>query len=188
MEQIRREEYRSTPVFGLKKLAETLLEEGCTVQGVPGFYQDKNGQWTLNFHNRNSGFLIPVRTFDRKIQGMQIRADEVIDDRKYVWFSSGGRNMGTSSGSPVHMIGDADAEEVYVTEGPLKGTITHYMTGKTFLCVAGVTQYKKLPQILETLKQRKLARVREAFDMDKLIHCAVRPERCRECDKRPMDS
>ena len=24
------------------------------------------------------------------------------------------------------------------------------------------------------------------FDMDKLIHCAVRPERCRECDKRSM--
>ena len=94
--------------------------------------------------------------------------------------------MGTSSGSPVHMIGDADAEEVYVTEGPLKGTIAHYMTGKTFLCVAGVTQYKKLPQILETLKQRKLARVSEAFDMDKLIRCAVRPDRCRECDKRPM--
>lgn len=186
VEQIRHEEYRSTPVFGLKKLTETLLEEGCTVQGVPGFYQDKNGQWTLNFHNRNSGFLIPVRTIDGKIQGMQIRADEVIDDRKYVWFSSGGRNMGTSSGSPVHMIGDADAEEVYVTEGPLKGTIAHYMTGKTFLCVAGVTQYKKLPQILETLKQRKLARVSEAFDMDKLIRCAVRPDRCWECDKRSM--
>ena len=185
-EQIRHEEYRSTPVFGLKKLTETLLEEGCTVQGVPGFYQDKNGQWTLNFHNRNSGFLIPVRTFDGKIQGMQIRADEMIDDRKYVWFSSGGRNMGTSSGSPVHMIGDADTEEVYVTEGPLKGTIAHYMTGKTFLCVAGVTQYKKMPQILQSLKQRKLARVSEAFDMDKLIHCAVRPVACSTCIKRTM--
>ena len=180
-EQIRHEEYRSTPVFGLKKLTKTLLEEGCTVQGVPGFYQDKNGQWTLNFHNRNSGFLIPVRTIDGKIQGMQIRADEVIEDRKYVWFSSGGRNMGTSSGSPVHMIGDADAEEVYVTEGPLKGTIAHYMTGKTFLCVAGVTQYKKMPEILKALKQRKLARVSEAYDMDKLIHCGVRPAKCPTC-------
>lgn len=185
-EQIRHEGYRSTPVFGLKKLTETLIEEGCTVQGVPGFYQDKNGQWTLNFHNRNSGFLIPVRTIDGKIQGMQIRADEVIEDRKYVWFSSGGRNMGTSSGSPVHMIGDADAEEVYVTEGPLKGTIAHYMTGKTFLCVAGVTQYKKMPQILEALKQRKLVRVNEAYDMDKMIHCAVRPVVCQTCIKRTM--
>ena len=175
-EQIRHEEYRSTPVFGLKKLTETLLEEG-----VPGFYQDKNGQWTLNFHNRNSGFLIPVRTIDGKIQGMQIRADEVIEDRKYVWFSSGGRNMGTSSGSPVHIIGDTDADEVYVTEGPLKGTIAHYMTGKTFLCVAGVTQYRKMPEILKALKQRKLARVSEAYDMDKLIHCGVRPAKCPTC-------
>lgn len=179
-EQIKREGYRSTPVFGVKKLAGTLQEMKCVVEGVPGFYQDKNGEWTINFHSRNSGFLIPVRTFDGKIQGMQIRTDHVVDDRKYVWFSSGGRRKGTSSGSPLHMIG-RPAPEVYVTEGPLKGTIAHYLTGKTFLCVAGVMQYRKLPEALEALKQQGLVCVNEAYDMDKLIRCAVVPETCRTC-------
>lgn len=182
-EQIKKEAYRSTPVFGVKKLASTLREMKCVVEGVPGFYQDRQGEWTINFHRRNSGFLIPVRTFDGKIQGMQIRTDQVVDDRKYVWFSSGGRNKGTSSGSPLHMIG-RPSPEVYVTEGPLKGTIAHYLTGKTFLCVAGVMQYRNLPAVLEELKQQGLACVNEAYDMDKLIRYAVFPETCLSCKKQ----
>ena len=31
------------------------------------------------------------------------------------------------------------------------------------------------------MKQRKLARVSEAYDMDKLIHCGVRPAKCPTC-------
>ena len=128
--QIEEQRYRSTPLFGFRKLAEKLLAEGCTLQGVPGFYQDKTGNWTINFSGNNSGFLIPVRSIDGKIQGMQIRVDKVVDKRKYIWFSSANRKMGTSSGSPIHMIGDPDSEEVYVTEGPLKGTVAHYLSGK----------------------------------------------------------
>lgn len=183
-EQIEEQCYRSTPVFGLKKLVSRLLEEGCTLEGVPGFYQDKEGSWTMNFSGKNSGYLIPVRSIEGNIQGMQIRVDQVMEKRKYIWFSSGNRNMGTSSGSPVHMIGDADAEEIYVTEGPLKGTIAHYLEGKTCLCVAGVMQYKNLPPLLAALQQRKVRQVYEAYDMDKMLNIAVDAKQCADCTRK----
>ena len=41
-QQIEKNGYKSTPVFGYKKLTEKLLAAGCTVEGVPGFYQDKD--------------------------------------------------------------------------------------------------------------------------------------------------
>ena len=63
------------------------------------------------------------------IQGFQIRLDHVEDGRKYIWLSSGGYQKGTSSGSPVHVVGDRNAESVYLTEGGLKGTISHYLPG-----------------------------------------------------------
>ena len=107
--QIEEQRYRSTPLFGFRKLAEKLVAEGCTLQGVPGFYQEKTGHWTINFSGKNSGFLIPVRSIDGKIQGMQIRVDKVVDKRKYIWFSSANRKMGTSSGSPIHMIGNPES-------------------------------------------------------------------------------
>ena len=36
-QQIEENGYKSTPVFGYKKLTRKLLEAGCTVKGVPGF-------------------------------------------------------------------------------------------------------------------------------------------------------
>ncbi len=182
--QIEEQRYRSTPIFGIHKLVEKLLEDNCILQGVPGFYQDKNGMWTMNFSGKKSGFLIPVRALDGKIQGMQIRQDKIVDGGKYIWFSSGNRKMGTSSGSPVHMIGNPETEEVYVTEGPLKGTIAHYMTGKTFLCVAGVMQYKNLPSLLGKMKKKNLRSVFEAYDMDKLQNLRVEMEDCKECERK----
>ena len=73
--QIEENGYKSTPVFGFKKLTRKLLEAGCTVEGVPGFYQDKDGEWTIHFSNKSSGFLVPVRNMDGMIVGAQIRLD-----------------------------------------------------------------------------------------------------------------
>ena len=117
MEQIKERRYRSVPLYGLHKLAGSLLERGCELEGVPGFYQDDTGRWTMNFKAKNSGFLVPVESVDGNIQACQIRLDQPRDNNKYLWFSSAGYPGGTSSGSPVHVIGDPDAETVYLTEG-----------------------------------------------------------------------
>ena len=93
-EQIDRLGYKSTPPFYLcGKLANQLIAQGYTVEGVPGFYQ-KNGKWTVNFSTITAGFLIPVRGIDGMIHGCQIRLDIPLkndndppekEGAKYIW-------------------------------------------------------------------------------------------------------
>ena len=63
-EQIEAQRYRSVPLFGMKKLVKRLAEEGYMVKGVPGFYRDTDGNWTINFKAENSGILIPIVSLD----------------------------------------------------------------------------------------------------------------------------
>lgn len=183
LEQIAAQRYRSVPLFGIKRMVEKLKEKGCTLKGVPGFYQKEDGAWSIQFSSKNSGILIPILSMEGLIQGFQIRLDHVSDSRKYIWLSSANYQMGVSSGSPVHVIGSLDAETVYVTEGALKGTIAHYLSGDTFLCAPGVSQHKSLKPILESLSGRKLKFVYEAYDMDKKmqIACDGHYKKCGEC-------
>lgn len=177
--------YKSTPVFGYKKLTRKLLEAGCTVEGVPGFYQDKDGEWTIHFSNKSSGFLVPVRNPDGLIVGAQIRLDHPYDGRKYIWLSSTNYLMGTSSGSPVHFVGNPGEKTVFVTEGPLKGDLAHALSGRTFGCVPGANQYANLPPFLQDMKLMGTETVYEAYDMDKLLKTACRGdynEKCAHCE------
>lgn len=160
-EQIEAQRYRSVPLFGMKKLVKRLAEEGYMVKGVPGFYRDTDGNWTINFKAENSGILIPIVSLDGFIQGFQIRVDHVTDTKKYIWLSSVNYDQGVSSGSPVHVIGDLAAERVYLTEGALKGTIAHYLSGATFVCVAGVNQYRNLKPVLERMKGYQKKKMRQ---------------------------
>ena len=93
---------------------------------------------------------------------------------------------GVSSGSPVHVIGNLDAEQIYLTEGALKGTIAHYLSGDTFICVAGVNQYRNLKPVLEMLKSRHLQHLYEAYDMDKKmkVYCDGDSEKCDACQRK----
>ena len=103
-EQIEIQRYRSVPLFGIKNMVQKLLESGQTVKGVPGFYEDQDGKWTINFSSKNSGILIPIQSPEGKIQGFQIRLDQVMEGRKYIWLSSVKFKNGVSSGSPVHVM------------------------------------------------------------------------------------
>jgi len=151
-EQINRHYYCSTPLFGFKQLTARLISEGYTVEGVPGFYQLKDGSWTMNQSVKNSGFFIPVISIDGLIQGMQIRLDQPYKGMKYIWFSSVNKPSGVTSGSPVHFIGNPHSAVVYLTEGALKGNIAHEYAKNSMLCVAGVNQYKHLLELLAQLK------------------------------------
>ena len=76
-EQIERNGYRSTPVFGFRRIAERILESGCRVEGVPGFHVDPEGRWTIHFSQKSSGILIPIRNTQDLITGMQIRRQKI---------------------------------------------------------------------------------------------------------------
>ncbi len=168
--------YKSTPPFYLcRKLADRLLEKGCTLQGVPGFYQ-KDGHWTVKFYTKTAGILIPARGIDSLIRGLQIRLDVPIKDEnddpdkegaKYIWLSSVGKPMGVSSGSPVHFVGDPMARVVFVTEGLLKADVAHCLMNRTFAAVAGANNTARLEMLFRLLKQNGTEMIMEAQDMDK---------------------
>lgn len=183
LEQIKEQRYKSVPIFGIKNLVKRLLNKGCIVEGVPGFYVNEEGVWTAHFNPKHSGILIPILSVDGLIQGFQIRLDQVTEKRKYIWLSSVNFQKGVSSGSPVHIIGNLDTEVVYVTEGALKGTVAHYLSGDTFICVAGVNQYRNLRPVLELFKNRNLKFVYETYDMDKKMQvlCDKHYSKCSKC-------
>lgn len=164
-EQITQFGYKSVPAFGQKRLCEKLISSGCTLEGVPGFYRE-NDEWNVKL--KAPGILIPVCGIDGKIAGMQIRLDKPVNNRKYIWFSSNGLDGGTSSGAPVHFIGDVATKRFFVTDGALKGTLAHVLTGCTFVCVPGEKSLKGLDEMLTYLKTSGAAEVVEAFDIKKL--------------------
>ena len=137
-EQIDRIGFKSTPPpFLCRSITERLMKQGCKVEGVPGFYLDDSGRWTMNFYRKNAGILIPAVGYDGMIHGLQILLDSPLKQKddppdksgaKYIWFSSSSKNMGVTSGSPVHFIGNPSARVVYVIEGLLKADISHCLT------------------------------------------------------------
>ena len=176
-DEIDRRGYKSTPLPHLcRALTEQLIQKGCRVNGVPGFYVDKYGKWRVKFYKKTSGIIIPIRGIDSKIRGIQIRLDVPIKNKddppdktgtKYIWLSSSNLNMGVTSGSPVHFVGDVFAKTVYVTEGALKGDTAHFLMNRTFLCVAGANNVSQLEPIFAWLSENGTKLIVEAHDMDK---------------------
>lgn len=176
-DQIDKLGYKSTPPGYLcLQLTERLIQRGYMVQGIPGFYLNDKGKWTVKFYTKTSGILIPVRGIDGLIQGMQIRLDSPIKDKneeadkegtKYLWLSSSNKHMGVTSGSPVHFVGDPFARTIYVTEGALKGDVAHCLMNRSFACVAGANNLSRLDPMLSILAHNGTKLIVEAYDMDK---------------------
>ena len=191
-EQIARFGFKSTPpAFLCRSYAERLQRQGCTLQGVPGFYTDNAGRWTINFGSRTAGILLPAVGMDGLICGMQIRLDTPLRRRddppgksgaKYIWLSSIGKPHGVTSGSPLHFVGEPFAKTVYVTEGLLKADIAHCLTGRSFVAVAGVNSLNGLESALRCMAQNGTKLVVEAYDMDKYMPVAcMRDYEAKKC-------
>jgi len=176
-EQIEQFGFKSTPPYFLcRSLTERLIKQGCTVQGVPGFYLADSGQWTVRFNSRTSGILIPAVGIDGLIRGAQILLDKPIKDKddppdktgtKYLWLSSSSKNMGVTSGCPVHFVGNPFARTIYVTEGLLKGDIAHCLMNRSFAATAGANNVQQLDPLFALLAQNGTEQIIEAHDMDK---------------------
>lgn len=169
--------FKSTPPgFLCRSLTERLLKQGCTVEGVPGFYLHEQGYWTVRFSRRAAGILLPAVGIDGLVKGMQILLDVPFKDKedppekagtKYIWLSSASKNRGVTSGSPVHFVGDPFARTIYVTEGILKADIAHCLTGRSFAAVAGANNVKPLEPLFALLAANGTKLVVESHDMDK---------------------
>ncbi len=167
-EDIVKQGYKSTPAFGYHKLTKMLIDKGCVVKGVPGFFMDSNMQWTVNFKSYLSGILVPVKSLEGKIQGLQIRLDNPKNPkRRYMWFSSVDEHLGVTSGGPVHFAGNPMDNVVYITEGPIKANVAHVISGRSFVAIPGANALSALYPVLESLRRNGVTEVVEAYDMDK---------------------
>ena len=157
--------YKTTPAVGTAAIAKRLLADGHYLTGVPGFYRE-DVQW--KFVHEARGILIPVRDFRGRIQGLQIRRDNV-SRRKYRWVSSAGREDGCAAETWVHCAGEP-APEVILTEGALKADIVHALTGRTVIAVAGVNALNHLEPVLHELRSHGTEKIMTAYDMDFLTN------------------
>lgn len=110
------------------------------------------------------GILIPVRDIQGRIQGLQIRRDNV-KKRKFRWFSSTDRRDGCRAESWTHLAGPI-RNKIILTEGPMKADVIHALTGITVLAVPGVNALVQLQKTLEQMREEGLREIKTAFDMD----------------------
>ena len=66
--------YKSIPVGSGVALAQRIRKQGALLEGVPGFFRTKEGEWS--FVHQQAGILIPVRDTQGLIQGLQVRLDD----------------------------------------------------------------------------------------------------------------
>ncbi len=158
--------YKTSPTKKLNQLCEILIEKGCVLEGVPGFYKDATGKWFVAGANER-GILIPFKNTQGKIQGLHKRLDNT-ENGKFRWFSSGGFNEGTKAENWIHFAGEFENRSVIITEGAMKADIISTIKGgKAVLAVPGVNSIQKLEDILIDLKNNKgINRVETVFDMD----------------------
>lgn len=72
---------------------------------------------------------------DGLIVGVKIPSDHPYDARKYIRPASTYYHMGTSSGSPAHLVENQRAKTVYITEGSLKCDLSYALSGKVGKCI-----------------------------------------------------
>ena len=161
-EDIQRLGYKTTPIVGMTQIAKQLQTEGLYLAGIPGFYRDENDAWTF-IHERR-GILVPVRDTLGRIQGLQIRRDNV-SKRKFRWVSSAEKKDGCKAEGWTHLVGPIRPMLV-LTEGPMKADVINALTGLTVLAVPGVNALTQLEATLTELRSEGLVEIKTAFDMD----------------------
>lgn len=164
--EIARLGYRTTPLVGFHAIAKALAEQGCDLFGVPGFYRDDNGQWTMAVYRR--GIIIPCRDRFGRIQSLHIRLDKKMKKGgKFLTFSSIDKLDGVGAENWCHMVGPV-RDTILLIEGYMKADIVHFFTGQTVLAIPGVTSLQHLERALKELVGLGVRHVMTCFDMDYL--------------------
>lgn len=157
---IDRHGYKTSPNAGeAREIARSLA--GYGLAGVPGFYEIR-GEWRLV--DFGPGVLIPIRSHDGRIAGLQLRRDK----GKYIWISSA-KQGGASSGTPVHFSRRdllPTAKSVVITEGGLKSDIAAHFLNQPVVAGSGVTTFGADFAANLKIICPQLSTVYLAFDMD----------------------
>ncbi len=173
--------YKTTPAVRAPKLVTQLLERGCELRGVPGFYCDsETGRWKMDI--RGSGIMLPDRNSNGEIEAIQIRLDKVRKS-KFNNLTSVDRYYGTTAACCPHFVGITENTDcVYLTEGVMKADIAYHLSRdlgnpRAFVGLTGVGNIKQFTRALSELQNLGINKVMVAFDMDSIINENVRVAR-----------
>ncbi len=160
--------YRTMPKAGRTHISARVTAVAGEVAGVPGFYLYKEGVWCLA---GPPGILVPVRDFEGRVHGAQIRRTGEIEGPRYVWLSSQGddrrpRVGGTPAKATYHVArAGSTPGRVWITEGPIKADISAMLLGEAVIAVPGVNAWEG-SGLLDALKKHSVAEATIAFDAD----------------------
>jgi hypothetical protein len=164
-EQIDSKGYRSVPGLTTSlAVIQRLLDMGRRLDGIPGFYLAQGRRRSYWTHLRPSGYLIPVRDIEGRIQALQIHRDRDDGGGKYLMFSSGSLG-GANSHTPAHVARPVvlNDHRVWITEGPIKADIASDRLGAVVIGAIGVDGW---PQAIPALQELGARSVVLAFDAD----------------------
>lgn len=195
-QEIERMQFRSTPMFGRTQLAQKLIGQGLSLDGVPGFFKlsttdEKTGEvheeWSV--YCPDPGYFVPIRNRDGLIVAMQIRLNKPTTDKaKYRFFTSGRETLlnGQSAVSEIHVeMCSQPPRYVVVTEGPIKGYVSRALFQRIFnrddmalLCVVGTSNFGKVKTLMEwMMRQYPVEYFIEMYDLDKFTNQYVKRDR-----------
>ena len=163
--------YKTTPVVGQAALVRRLHDDGVYLAGVPGFFIENDGKWTISCSRYNRGILIPIRDIKGRVQGLQLRLDNA-EKRKFRWISSAERKDGCKAEAWTHLAGPI-RQEMILIEGPMKADIVNALTGQSLLAVPGVNSLEQLTAVLPVLRRYGVKKIMTAFDMDMIVNYNV---------------
>lgn len=174
MEEIEHLGYRTTPAVRSSKIVAELLERGCDLKGVPGFYCDKEtGRWKLDI--RGSGIMLPDRNETGEIEAIQIRLDDT-SKSKFNNLTSRDRYCGTAASCCPHFVGvEPNIKSVYLTEGIMKSDIAHHLSvrlgqPRAFIGITGVGNINQVLRAIDYLTAMGIRTIKLAFDMDARVN------------------
>ncbi len=171
--EIRQRWYASHRREGRREIAAAMVAEfgEATLRDhLPGLYWSKRGNTDDERPDLagTTGILVPFRDVERRIVGLQIRADQATATHgRYSWFSSIGKEGGCGSGSPIHIsspIGPMTDARLWVTEGPIKADIASTRRGAVFAAMPGVSSGRA--EVIDTARQLHAPAAVIAFDRD----------------------
>ena len=170
--------FKSAPVNKSEhiRIIKTLLNEGYALKGVPGFFVNDYGHWDYNLKPSFEGMLIPYISLENKLIGFQVRLNKPLEERRndgtvkqlrYLWFTSTDLKNGCSRSTVPHITSTRKVEKtIFFTEGALKADVASCLSGRTFVAIAGVTQYSILPTLFKQLKNSGVKRIVDCYDAD----------------------
>lgn len=161
-----------------KEICRNLIDMGLKLDGISGFYQDKDFKWTYKSHK---GIFIPV-TLDNKIQGLRIFLDNKYRiDTESIWFSSNNEYCGTKACNWLMLLKDENTSwlDLYNSETTneiivaTEMILAHKIFNSTHKLVIGIPNNIDKDIILSIVNRMKIKNVLVYMDTYTIKHTST---------------